>query len=103
MERLKAEGEQAGQCLFVCAWRLLNAGFDRLLKRSTIRLVLRVQTLLFDKRPEPFNQIHGWRIGRSVEPLKPSRLSYRLDPYAPLIASVVQDDRDREVRVCTSQ
>ena len=85
-----------GRCLF-------NTIHDRLLKRCTIRIVLRVQTLFFDKFPEAFNQIQVWGIGGQVEQLNPQRLGNRLHECTPLIAGVVQDEGDWKARVCARQ
>ena len=99
MERLKASGQQALQLLCMEGWRVCNTGPDRLLKRLTVRIVLRVQTLFLDKLPEPLNQLQVGGIGGSVEPLNPQGVRDALHQRTPLSARVVHADSHRDARL----
>jgi hypothetical protein len=78
---------------------LFNTGHDRILKRLTVRIVLRGQTLFLDKLPEPLKQIQVGGIGGSGEQLNPQGVRDALHQRTPLIARVVQDDRHRDARL----
>ncbi len=103
MERLKAQGQQLLQFILVGDGCLLNTCQDRLLKRRAIRIVLRVETRLCDKAPQPFDQIQVGGICRQKESLTAELLRHGLHQRAPLIARVVQDHRDRDALVGSSQ
>ncbi len=77
----------------VTADSLLNALDNRLLERKMVCRVLRVQTRLFDKRPEALKQIEVGRVGRQAQPRHAAPLRQPLSQRAALLAGMVKHDR----------
>ncbi len=80
-------------------WHLGKTLHDRVLKGSAVRIVLRVETLLFDKLPQPLNQIEIGGISGQVQHFDAQRRGEGLHQGTALIAGVIQDDRDRQPRI----
>ena len=74
---------------------LRNTRDDRVLEREMIRIVLGVQTRLFDKLPEALNQMQIRRVGGQEQQRDAQPLRQTLHQRAPLIAGIGEHDRER--------
>lgn len=83
--------------------RLGDTRADRLLEGVGVRIVLGVQTLLFDKLPEAFKQMEMRGVGRQEQQLEPQALGQILHQLAALIPGIIQDDCEGDVRMGARQ
>ena len=79
-------------------WGLLNTLADRVLKSVVVRIVLGVQTLLFDKLPAACNQIQIGGVGRQEQQRDPQALGQILHQLATLLPGIIEDDRGYVLR-----
>ena len=62
-----------------------------------------VETLLFDKLPETFNQIEVWRIGGKEKEFETQVSGQILDKLAMLVAGIVQNKSNGQIREGSGQ
>src|SRR5512135_811257 len=68
---------------------------DRCLEPGEVFVVPAGQALLLHELPQPLDQVQVRRVGGQEQQLDPEFLGQLLDQHAPLIAGVVQDQRQR--------
>ena len=76
---------------------------ERVLKGGAVRIVLRVETRLFDKFPQPLKEIEIGGLPGQVQQFYAQRLGEDLHQGTALIAGSVQDEGDRQPRVRSRQ
>ena len=61
-------------------------------------IILGVKTFLFDKFPQPFNQVQIWRVRRQEQQFNIKYVSHIHNQVTTLVASIIQNKGNRVIR-----